>query len=167
MNELTEQQLLNQVQNAYLPLIHLDEGVEVATTIIVKLAPLTPDQLIRNLIATGASWRERLIGLVLATQRGIAAFADAMIVSLNDPRGISIVPTCAALAVAVKHFGYKYSPDRTSALDRSLFDGELGYALDCLHAYLGLSKSSSQDKGPNYGQEFSQHVCFYERLCGV
>ena len=164
---MTEQQLLDKVGDAYLPLIHLGEGLDDATAAIIATASDASDNLIWDLIAAGDSWRERLIGLVLACHRGIATFGDAMLTSLGNPRGISIVPTCAALVVAVRQEGYEYHQDQTAGLDRSSFDGEVGYALVNLHAFLGLCGQRGGGAGPNYGQLFTAHVSFYERLCGV
>ncbi len=68
---------------------------------IIALASSVRDELVTSMI-TGASWRERLLGLSIAMAKRPVAFIQAMLQSLRDPRGIAIVPACAALAVLAR-----------------------------------------------------------------
>lgn len=169
MSELiTEQELFSKTGTSYSCLIHLENiGSEDTIASILSCEPLVSDQLIHDLISAGNSWRERLVGLTLACKRDVNCFADSMFLSLHDARGISIIPTFAVLSIAVRYFSNGYSLKQTETLDRSKFDGELGYALDCFHSYIGRSTKPIAGSGPNYGQQFLDHVEFYKQLCNV
>ena len=46
-------------------------------------------------------------------------------------------------------------------LDRSAFDGELGWAVDKAKHLLGFSSPELAGRGPNYGQSFEDHLEVY------
>ena len=110
----------------------------------------------------GASWRERLLGLPLAMAKHPETFIAEMLESLRDVRGISIVPTCAALAVLARHD--LFDPGRLSSGNfvRSFFDGEVGWAIDQAIQYAKTHSVSASARGPNYGQFFAHQVEVYE-----
>jgi hypothetical protein len=98
---MNEDDIFNQIKDAYLVLIHpvlQDDTSRKEIASMVALAPSAPDEVVASMI-TGASWRERLLGICMAIAKRPASFIEPMLQSLRDPRGISIVPTCAALAV--------------------------------------------------------------------
>lgn len=161
---MTEEQLFAKTEGAYLSLIHLESGIEEATGKISACAGSVSIRLINQLLRDGDSWRERLFGLVLASMRGANQFFDSLICSLHKSGGLSIVPICAALAVAVRDSGCKYEPSMTEALDRESFDGEMGFALDWFHYTIGIGPIPKESCGPNYGQSFETQLKFYASL---
>jgi hypothetical protein len=161
---MTEAKLFAETGDAYSSLIHLEEGVEETITRISACSDKTSNQLIHKLLRDGDSWRERLLGLALGTIRGIDQFYDSLMVSLHRSGGISIVPICAALAVAVRDRGCEYDARMTETLNRDLWDGEIGYALDWFHHAIGIGDAPEELIGPNYGQEFARHLAFYSML---
>src|SRR5262245_12995936 len=101
---MSEDEIFEKTQGAYLCLIHpveRDGTFKKEITSVVSLAPSVTDEIVAAMI-TRSSWRERLLGLCMAMSKKSGAFAEAMMKSLQDPRGIAIVPTCAALAVLVR-----------------------------------------------------------------
>jgi len=163
---MTEDEVLAHAGKAYLALIHLEGGAQEAAGVILACEGEVADAVVSGLLV-GASWRERLIGLVLACGRGLVPFCDDLLSAMRDLRGISIVPTTAALSVGIADLGYEYSPDQTSTLDRDAFDGEVGFALDHLHHVIGKGEPPAESSGPNYGQVFKDHRAFYAKLCKV
>lgn len=161
---MTEAELLAETGDAYSSLIHLADGAQDAITRISACADKISNQLIHELLRDGDSWRERLLGLVIATMRGIDQFYDSLIVSLQKTGGISIVPICAALAVAVRDHSCEYNVAMTATLDRDQWDGEIGYAVDWFHHTIGIGDAPNESLGPNYGQDFATHLAFYETL---
>jgi hypothetical protein len=116
-----------------------------------------PDELIVTMI-TGASWRERLLGLYIAMAKQPATFIEAILQSLRDPRGIAIVPACAALAVLARRGTFVMAPALAEMFDRTAFDGEVGWATDKAMHFAGLRADDVHGSGPNYGQTFDDHV---------
>jgi hypothetical protein len=110
---------------------------------------------------TGASWRERLLGVCLAMAKRPATFIEAMLQSLRDPRGIAIVPACAALAVLARRGIFTMAPSFPEMFDRAAFDGEVGWATDKAMHVAGLRAGDVPGRGPNYGQLFDDHVEVY------
>ena len=164
LETMTEAELFAETGDAYSSLIHLADGVEEAITRISACADKTSNRLIHELLRDGDSWRERLLGLVMATMRGVDEFYDSLIVSLHRTDGISIVPICAALAVAVRDRGCEYNVAMTATLDRDQWDGEVGYAVDWFRHTIGMCDAPKESMGPNYGQDFATHLAFYETL---
>jgi len=164
LEAMTEAELFADTGDAYLTLIHLEDRVEEAIARISVCADKTSNDLIHELLRNGDSWRERLLGLAIATMRGIDQFYDSLIASLHKTGGISIVPICAALAVAVRDRGCRYNAKMTATLDRNQWDGEIGYALDWFHHAIGISDSPNELIGPNHGQNFARHLAFYSTL---
>jgi hypothetical protein len=160
MKTMTEGEFFERTKSAYMSFIHLEYNVSESLASIYDCEPSISNDLIRKLVL-GESWRERLLGLVLASKRGYPHFYNDMLASLHDVRGISTVPMSAVLSIAVKEMGCKYTADMTSTLDPTAMDGEIGFALDHLHHAIGLGPKPLQLRGPNYGQPFAIHRAFY------
>jgi hypothetical protein len=166
---MTADDIFDQTKDAYLCLIHpvRQNNVyrrEIASVIVIS--PSVSDELVADLIV-GISWRERLLGLCLAMTKRPSVFIDPMLSSLKDVRGISIVPTCAALAVMASHGLFQMASSFADMFDRSAFDGEVGWACDKAMQYAGLLKGIvTSEKGPNYGQSFANQTEVYEWIIG-
>jgi hypothetical protein len=148
---------------AYLRLIHpalQDHACHKALETVVTLSPLVPHEIITKLIL-GVSWRERLVGVSLAATKQSALFIEPMLQSLRDPRGISIVPICAALAVLARCGLYAMPPNFSELFDRQVFDGEIGWAADKAMHFAGLRNDNPSGRGLNYGQIFEDHIQIY------
>ena len=130
---------------------------------LTAFSPLVPDELISNMI-TGASWRERLLGLCLAMAKNPGAFTDAMLRSLQDARGVSIVPTCAALAILARRDLFDMRVLLAADIHRSAFDGEVGWAIDQALQSADKQSKELQGRGPHYGQVFENHPFFKSLL---
>jgi hypothetical protein len=159
---MSEDDIFKQTKDAYLCLIHpVRQGdtyrKEIAS--VIALAPLVPNELVASMI-TGPSWRERLLGLCIAMTKRSASFIEPMLQSLRDPRGISIVPACAALAVLARRGAFTMTQSFSEMFDRQVFDGELGWATDKAMHVAGL-REDVPGRGPNYGQIFDDHVQVY------
>lgn len=163
-HEMTVEELLAATGDAYLALVHLEEGVADAIPRISACRDRVSDALIDELLCAELSWRERLLGVSLASMRGADQFFDSLVTSLYRPRGIAIVPTAAALAVAVLDLNCTYNPASTASLDRDAWDGELGFALDWLHFRIGVGNAPATALGPNFGQDFNAHFEYYRQL---
>ncbi|MEQ1935535.1 MAG: hypothetical protein ABL962_16875, partial [Fimbriimonadaceae bacterium] len=153
---MSEDDIFKQTKDAYLCLIHpVQQGdtyrEEIAS--VIALAPSVPDELVVAMI-TGSAWRDRLLGLCMAMSKRPAMFTEAMLRSLRDPRGISIVPTCAALAVLARRGVFGMSQSFAEMFDRTAFDGEVGWATDKAMHFAGLRAEDVPGRGPNYGQSF-------------
>ena len=160
---MSEDDVFEQTNGAYLCLIHpvrRDDTYRQEIAPVLALAPSVPDELVASMIA-GASWRERLLGLCMAMTKQPAAFIEPMLQSLRDPRGISIVPTCAALAVLARRGIFAMSQSFAQMFDRQVFDGEIGWATDKALHFAGLRADEVPGRGPNYGQIFDDHVEVY------
>lgn len=161
--------IFQQTRDAYLCLIHpvlQDDACRKQIVSLVVLAPSVPDEFVASMI-TGESWRERLLGICLAMAKRSVSFVEPMVQSLRDPRGIAIVPTCAALAVLARR-GIFAMPQRFSEMfDRQVFDGEIGWASDKAMQYAGLTTDEVSGRGPNYWQIFEDHVQIYSWIHGA
>ncbi|MDF1660707.1 MAG: hypothetical protein P1V97_02990 [Planctomycetota bacterium] len=162
MAEMTGAEFYGYTKIAYLSFIHLHDVTE-SLNLILDCVPRVSDILIREMLL-GSSWRERLYGLVLAGLRDYPPFFSEMHMSLRDVRGLSTVPTAAALSVAITDFDCPYDPAMTMTIGREILDGELGFALDQLHFSIGIGPKPELSKGPNDGQSFDQHRSFYRYL---
>jgi hypothetical protein len=163
---MSEDDIFKQTKDAYLCLIHpVRQGdtyhQEIAS--VIALAPSVPNELVAAMIA-GVSWRERLLGLCLAMAKRPAIFTEAMLQSLRDPRGLSIVPACAALAVLARRGVFGMSRSFATMFDRTAFDGEVGWATDKAMHFAGLRAEDVPGRGPNYGQVFDDHVEVYSSI---
>jgi len=155
--------ILTLTEDAYLCLIHpvrLGESYRKEIASVVALAPSVPDELIAAMIS-GPSWRERLLGLCLATAKQPEIFIEQIFQSLRDPRGLAIVPACAVLAALARRGVFTITPTFTSSFNRQIFDGEMGWAMDKAMYLAGLSREDVPGRGPNYGQIFENHVDLY------
>jgi hypothetical protein len=160
---MSEDEIFEQTKDAYLCLIHpvrREDMYRREIAPVVDLARLVPDQLVTAMIA-GASWRERLLGLCMAMSKRPATFTEAILQSLRDLRGISIVPACAALAVLTRRGVFTMPSSFAVMFDRTAFDGEVGWATDKAMHYAGLRAEDVPGRGPNYGQIFDDHVEVY------
>lgn len=110
---------------------------------------------------TGPFWRERLLGICIAMAKDPASFVEPMLQSLRDPRGISIVPACAALAVLARRGIFGMTQTFSAMFDRQAFDGEIGWAADKAMHFAGLRGELVSERGPNYGQIFDDHIQVY------
>jgi hypothetical protein len=162
---VTEEELFAETGEAYLYLVHLEDDVDGELARIKACEPLVSNSLIRSLLVQGESWRERLLALVLACLRGVDVFGESLVHCLENSGGISIVPTCAVLTVAVRDFGWNYKPEMIANLNRSNWDGEFGFGLDHFHHEIGLTKRPETEYGPNFGQSFGRHLAFYTKVC--
>jgi hypothetical protein len=161
---MSESDVFDQTNGAYLCLIHpirRDETYCQEIAPVIAIAPKVSDEVIASMIA-GASWRERLLGLCMAMAKRPVLFVEPMLRSLRDPRGISIVPTCAALAVLARRRIFSMDQSFAAIFDREAFDGEIGWAVDKALHFAGLCIDDVQGRGPNYGQIFEDHVEVYD-----
>ena len=160
---MSENDIFEQTKGAYLCLIHpirRDDTYRQEIASVVLLASSVPDELVAAMI-TGASWRERLLGLCLAMAKRPGKFIEAMLQSLRDPRGIAIVPACAALAVLARRGIFTMEHSFSEMYDRTAFDGEVGWASDKAMYIAGLRAGDVPGRGLNYGQNFDDHVEVY------
>jgi hypothetical protein len=160
---MSEDDIFERTKDAYLCLIHpvrRDDTYRQEIAPVVALAPSVPDELVAAMI-TAAGWRERLLGLCLAMAKRPASFIDSMVQSLRDPRGIAIVPVCAALTVLARRGTFTMPQSFSEMFDRSAFDGEVGWATDKATHLAGLRTDDVPGRGPNYGQIFEDHVEVY------
>ena len=163
---MNEDDIFDQTGGAYLCLMHpgrFEDDCQYWIDRLSALGPSVPDDLVAGLIA-GASWRERLIGLYLAASRAPHAFVQPALESLSSPRGISLVPACAFLAVLTRKGVYRMTPEFGRQFDRDAFAGELGWAVDKALHYAGLKEIDAAGKSPNRGQCFEDHAALYCRL---
>ena len=161
---MSEEDIFEQTKDAYLCLVHpirRDDTYRREIAPVIDLASSAPDELVASMI-TGAGWRERLLGLCLAMAKQPATFIDAMLQSLRDPRGIAIVPACAALGVLARRGIFTMSQSFSVMFDRTAFDGELGWAADKAMHVAGLRADDVPGRGPNNGQVFDDHVQVYD-----
>ena len=161
---MNEAEIFSRTGEAYLSLIHpVTEGHAYRREIapVIALSSFVPDEMVSSLIVA-SSWRERLLGLCMALAKDPVAFTDAMVRSLQDVRGISVVPTCAALAVMARRGLFDMTALLTTTIDRSAFDGEVGWAIDKAMHFAGIRPKDSSGKGPNYRQAFEAHTEVYE-----
>ena len=160
---MSEDDIFDRTKGAYLCLIHpirRDDSYRQEIAAVIALGSAVPDELVAAMI-TGASWRERLLGVCLAMAKRPATFIEAMLQSLRDPRGIAIVPACAALAVLARRGIFTMAPSFSEMFDRAAFDGEVGWATDKAMHIAGLRADDVPGRGPNYGQLFDDHIEVY------
>jgi hypothetical protein len=160
---MSENDIFDQTKGAYLCLIHpirRDETYRQEIAPMVALAPSVPDELVAAMI-TGASWRERLPGLCLAMAKRPGTFIEAMLQSLREPRGIAIVPACAALGVLARYGIFTMAQSFSDMFDRAAFNGEVGWATDKAMHFAGLLAVDVAGRSPNHGQIFEDHVEVY------
>ena len=165
----TLDQVFEATEGSYLAFIHLLDSSEVEEAVkrVVACEGRVPDSLVHELIrAADGSWRETLLGLVLASLKGPVQFAESMLAALARPRGLCLVPLGAALLVACEQ-GFPYSQASARALDREPFNGEVGYALDCLEHALRLGAPPTYPAGPNDGQSFAEQCDFYRGVIAL
>lgn len=62
------------------------------------------------------------------------------------------------MVVGFENSKSKELPAETKKLDRKIFDGDMGWALDKAAFHLGISKSDPSGASPYYGLSFEQHL---------
>jgi hypothetical protein len=160
---MSEDDIFQQNEDAYLCLVHpvlQDDTCRREIASVVALAPSVPDNVVATMI-TGESWRERLLGICIAMAKRPESFGEPMLQSLRDPRGIAIVPVCAALAVVARRGIFAMPQTFSEMFDRQVFDGEIGWATDKAMYFAGLRTDDVPGRGPNYGQIFDEHTQVY------
>ena len=166
---MTESEIFKDTKGAYIALMRpnlTDDEYRQYIESVIVLAPSAPDELVASMIA-GSSWRERLLGLcmAMAKEKQPAMFIESMFQSLRDPRGLSTVPTCAALAVLARRGVFAMPQSFGEMFDPTPFNGEVGWAVKKAMCFVGLcNEDFSGDGGSNDGQSFESHVRFYESL---
>jgi hypothetical protein len=95
----------------------------------------------------------------MATRPG--DFTLPMLQSLRYPRGIAIVPMCAALSVLSRRGIFTMPLSFSEMFDRAAFDGEVGWATDKAMQVAGIRTEDVPGRGPNQGQIFEDHVAVY------
>src|SRR4051794_4320378 len=104
------------------------EEVRAAGESVRAIAPAVPAATTRELL-DGVSWRERLVGLAVCVIQGPGQFANDIVDSLHRPTGMAIVPAAAALVLAARESGSGDLTAGVATLDRTVFEGTLGWAL--------------------------------------
>jgi hypothetical protein len=156
---MTAEKIMEQTGSAYLCLIHpilKDNTYRQEISPILAVVPHVQNAEIATLII-GNSWRERLIGFVLATATQPENFVKPILQSLQNPRGIAIVPACALLSILTEKNLFKAADILSTNFERTAFDGELGWAIDKIIFHAGLRTDDVSGRGKNYGQIFEDH----------
>jgi hypothetical protein len=139
------------------------EEIRAAGRSVRALAPVVPAATTRELL-NGTSWRERLVGLAIGVIQGPGQFTGDIVDSLRSPRGLAIVPSAAALVLAARESGAADLPTEVATLNRSAFEGTVGWALDMARFLLGASDYNPGGTSPYYGIRIEEHLSFYEWL---
>lgn len=164
---MTEDDVIRKTKGAYLCLIHPisngDDACRQEISSVIAIAHSVPDEVITSMI-TGASWRERLLGLCMAMAKRPEMFIEPMVQSLRDPRGVSIIPTCAALAILARRGIFVMPRSFGEMFDRNGFDGELGWAIDKALYFAGLSSDDAARSRPHHGKAFDEQIEFYSEI---
>jgi len=159
---------MKSVGGAYLPLVRpraADPTVNDAISTILALVGQVESRTISDLIiAASGSWRETIVGLVLAAGAGPRAYVPAMLTSLAKPRGLAIVPTFAVVTVSVRSSQPEGVAKDLACLDRSAFSGELGWAIDKFLFHTGIASTDVARFSPNDGAVFEHHLQVYEDI---
>jgi hypothetical protein len=162
-HDMNEEDIFNHTKDACICLIRptrLGDTYRKEILSVVAFSTSVPDELVSAMI-TGASWRERLLGLCMAMAKQPENFTQPMLQSLRSPRGISIVPTCAALTLLAHLKTYAMQASFAQMFERQAFDGEVGWAADKALNFAGLRNENVPGCGPNYGQCFEDHLQLY------
>jgi hypothetical protein len=163
---MTAEKIMEQTGAAYLCLIHpilRDNVYRQEILPILAVVPHVQNVEIATLII-GDSWRERLVGFVLAAITQPEELVKATLQSLQNPRGVAIVPACAFLSILAEKNLFKAADLLSNNLNRTVFDGELGWAIDKIMFHAGLRTNCVLGRGPNYGQVFEDHCEVYRWL---
>jgi len=127
---------------------------------VIRVERLADAKTVEKLL-TFEDWRERMVGHVLAIRKGPRQFVSAMLDSLAAPRGLAIVPTCAALVSGLADDEPNEWMPRLLALDRSPFEGDIGWSLDKMTFHLGWSVEDPGGYSPNDGKNFDLHLALF------
>lgn len=112
----------------------------------------------------GPSWRERLVGLAFAVMSQPSSYVEQIVKSMKDSRGLSIVPGFAALVVGLRLDALCELPRSVCLLERSAFDGEIGWAIEKAMFHLGQRCTDPGGTAPNSSQVFEDELNFYDWL---
>ena len=118
---------------------------------------------VRNLLL-GASWRERLTGLLVTAATDPKNYTSTLIESLHQPRGLALIPTCACLCLSLKDEPVTNHESELQKLEREVFSRDLGWALDKLYYHLGWSVIDPGGTSPNDSKNFEKCLKFYQQL---
>ena len=164
---MDQEQIMQRIGSAYLALVHPEyNSANLAQDLqpIVEITPLVPDGVVSDMLRAGLSWRERVVALAVAVGKRKPGFIQDMIGSLSDPRGLAIVPACAAVVVATNSNAPDGIEESCSELDRNAFDGQMGWALEKMYHYLGLSEHDPPGNDPNDGQNFEAQLAMFRQM---
>jgi len=128
---------------------------------ILRVEPFADSKTVNDLIMFH-DWRGRVVGHVLAIRKGPRNFAHAMIDSLASPRGLAVVPTGAALVLGLADESPEEWLSRFARLDRSPFDGDVGWSIDKMLFHLGWSPRDPGGYSPNDGRDFAVHLRLFQ-----
>ena len=147
----------------YLTLIRLSDPAEsyAAAKVLCLRAKDACDEEV-NACICGDSWRERLVGQVLAVARNRETFVPALVQSLVKVSGFAIIPGCAAIVVLLEK-AKSPAPD-FSGIDLTQFSGEVGWAINKVRFYLDKSSSDPGGFGPADDQSFEDHLKFLRSI---
>ena len=150
---------MKQTGDAYLLLNDLENLDNEELSSVLKKIRLLLEQVSPSKISAfirHEDWRPRLIGifLVLLSQNG-QQFVPDLIESLADPRGLTIVPACAALTRLISRAQMEV-PD-FSSLDREAFSGAMGWSIDKLRFHCGVGPDPG-GRCPNDEKSFEVHL---------
>ena len=163
---MSEEDILEKFGQLYLCLIHPDVD-DILFKKDLKSINLISESLknceIHKLI-NGDSWRERLLRVLLGMQNDKKNCGVIILNSLIAIRGISIVPSFAALAVLARSGLFDFKTVFDMDLDPKLFDNEVGWSIDTAYKYVCGDLVEKNFRGPNYGQVFINHVKLFDYI---
>ena len=168
VKEMKASEIMEITGNAYLamnrPCVKNPDTMSAVAEILAVL-PKANDETISELISDGSSWRERLVGIVLAVGHGSPSFSDPIIDSFRKhPTGLAFVPAFAALAVIVRSQPSPELLQDLSTLDRTLFDGDLGWSMDKFLFHVGSSPHDPGGKSPNDAKSFEDNLEVFKMI---
>jgi hypothetical protein len=156
---MTAEKVMEQTGAACLCLIHpilRNNAYRQEISPLLAVVPHVQNAEIATLII-GNSWRERLAGFTLAMATQPEGLVKQILQSLQNPRGIAIVPACALLSILAEKNLFQTEAIHSNNFDRTVFDGELGWAIDKIMFHAGLRTDDVLGHGSNYGQIFEDH----------
>ena len=100
---LSEEELFSKIGDSYLGFNFPNEIKPKDVNTIIQYQSLVSDKTINNLIV-GESWRERIVGTLLAANKNITLYQENLYNSIIDSRGSSLPHSIACLAISIKKF---------------------------------------------------------------
>jgi len=145
---MTDDDIFDHTKGAYLCLIH---PVRHDGTAARRLRPWCACTISALRVGCVDDYRRVLArapsGVCMAMAAQPASFVEPMLQSLRDPRVISIVPACAALAVLARRGVFAMPQTFSEMFDRQVFDGEIGWATDKAMHFAGLRAGDVSGRG--------------------